>query len=176
MGYKADRYLKCIHHRVAGGLASHWGFRLGLSINNTQKCSHARGETKQQFTFSSSITQSVIRCFSWFSKTALCEGTSTIWNIRQFEPTRLSVGYRENFQLQNNATLATITVLIWTPHGQRSYSNIHLRPRDRKRLEYSSCLAKTLFSRMAVMRLRSKVDGEYRDVIKEQDCEYRDVT
>jgi len=29
---------------------------------------------------------------------------------------------------------------------------------------------------MAVVRLRSKAGGEYRDVIKEQDCEYRDVT
>ena len=29
---------------------------------------------------------------------------------------------------------------------------------------------------MAVLRLRSKADGEYRDVIKEQDCGYRDVT
>ena len=51
MVYKADRYLKCIHHRVAGGLVSHWGFPLELSINNTQKCYHAWGETKQQSTF-----------------------------------------------------------------------------------------------------------------------------
>jgi len=95
-------------------------FPLGLSINNTQKCTHAGRETEPSPPTLYPLSQDASlgfpkeHCARGLPRYEIHDNSSWL----DFHLSTRKVFTSANFQLLNNATLPIITVLVLTSHGR----------------------------------------------------------